>query len=76
VTVMMVHLLGAFDAPSAPSAHMPQPGPSPVERPSTPVEQPEPATLPQPPEQPVENPIDPGVPGDLPRTVPEVPQEG
>lgn len=58
------------------TAHMPQPDPSPIEMPSTPVEQPQPATLPDPQEPPVENPVDPTVPGDLPPTVPDVPREG
>ncbi|HZS14601.1 MAG TPA: hypothetical protein VFC09_08400 [Candidatus Dormibacteraeota bacterium] len=66
---------GAFDAIALPTAHTPQPGPSPVEMPSTPVEQPQPPTVPQPPSPPVENPVDPGVPGDLPRTVPDLPEE-
>jgi hypothetical protein len=73
---MMVHLFGAFASPPAPVAHVPQPGPSPIEQPSMPVEQPQPATLPDPPAPPVENPVDPTVPGDLPPTVPDVPREG
>ena len=72
----MVNMLGALAPSAAPGGHMPQPGPSPIEMPSTPVEQPQPATLPDPPEPPVENPIDPTVPGDLPPTVPELPSEG
>jgi hypothetical protein len=50
------------------TAHMPQPGPSPIEMPTTPVEQPQPAFLPDPPAPPVENPVGPDLPG-----VPEVP---
>jgi len=72
----MVNMLGALAASAAPAAHMPQPGPSPIEMPSTPVEQPQPPTLPDPPAPPVENPVDPTVPGDLPPTVPELPEEG
>jgi hypothetical protein len=72
----MVNILGAIASSTPPSGHMPQPGPSPIERPSTPVEQPQPPVLPDPPEPPVENPVEPTVPGDLPPTVPDVPQEG
>ena len=72
---MVEHLFDTFGASRGPGAHTPQPGPSPIEMPATPVEQPQPAVLPQVPDPPVENPVDPAVPGDVPPTVPDIPEE-
>jgi hypothetical protein len=75
---MMVRYLDAFAALSGvPTAHMPQPGPSPIEMPTTPVEQPQPAVLPDPAPPPVENPVGPDVPGGLPGApeIPDIPPE-
>jgi hypothetical protein len=69
---MMVHIIGASGVPLA---YTPQPGPSPIETPSSPVEQPQPPVLPDPPSPPVENPVGPDLPGDLPPTVPQLPEE-
>jgi hypothetical protein len=73
--MVMVNNLGTPVASGGFRAVMPQPEPSPIETPSSPVEQPQPAVLPQPPAPPVENPVTPDLPGDLPATVPDIPEE-
>jgi hypothetical protein len=70
---MLLNSAGTAVAVAAPVAYTPQPEPPPIETPASPVEQPQPATLPDPPAPPVENPVGPDLPGDLPPTVPELP---